>query len=305
MESRETNGEAAAGGAGPLDPASLDIDDEAGESRPLVLVAQFFLIPLLVVAVAVAVFLLFGLATRERHTPRESLQEVRTGSLNRRWQSAYELSMELARHPELARDEALFAETLQTFEGAGEQPEVRRYLALALGRFARREAVPALIEALADPDEETRLYAALALGAVGDPAAAAPLGQLLRDELPSLRKGAAYALGTLRARDAIPALRVTAEDRQLDVALQGALSLAQMGDASGLPTLRKGIDRKVLSAALEMKPVQQSDAVMSAVQGLVLAGDRESLPALDRLAREDPDLRVRDAALRAAEALRR
>jgi len=280
-------------------------DDDASAFR---LVAQFFVIPLAVVVVAVTIFFLFGLFTREKHTPGEYLDEVVRGSLNRRWQAAYEFATLLGAEPELSTDDALFTKTLRVLETT-EEAKVRRYLTLALGRFQRPEAAEALIAVLDDPDEETRLYAALALSSVGDRAAVEPLTKLLRSDEPSLRKAAAYSLGHLGDTGAVTALRVVAEDRHFDVALQAALALAQLGDPHGLDVLRRALDRSVLAALAdsdpdhEMTAGQQSEAMINALRGITLLLDTDALGTVRSIASSDPDLRVRDTALRAIEAL--
>ena len=273
------------------------------EKAPWVLVAQFFVIPLIVVILAVSVFLLFGWFSREQRSPAEYLGEVRTGSLNRRWQAAFELSKELARDPALARDDALFKDTLASFEGARSEPRIRRYLALALGHFARPEAVSALVQGLEDSDEETRVYAALALGSIKSTDAVAPLLGALKAETPSLRKVAAFALGQIADPGAASGLKVAAEDARFDVALQAACSLAQLGSADGLTVLHRALDRKVVGSLQEMNDDQQAEAMANAMRALVLVRNTDSIPLLREIAKSDPSLRVRDAALRAAEAL--
>src|SRR5438132_2941120 len=57
------------------------------------LIAQFFLFPLIIIAICIGIFLLFAYLTYEQKTPQEYLSAVRTGSERCcRWQSAYELS---------------------------------------------------------------------------------------------------------------------------------------------------------------------------------------------------------------------
>ena len=65
---------------------------------------------------------------------------------------------------------------------------------------AAEEAVPALIELLADPDKTVRAEAALSLGSFGTKAAEAeaPLTQLLDDRVVEVRVCAARALSKLR-----------------------------------------------------------------------------------------------------------
>src|SRR5262249_12724746 len=132
--------------------------DEAGpggpdprQSTPF-LVLQVFLFPLSIVAVCVTVFVLFGLIASEGKGPRQYLDEVRTGSANRRWQAAFELTKVLQAHRDPAlKDPRFVEEAVRTFtESAGDDPRVRRYLALALGRLGDRRAVPALLQAAKD-----------------------------------------------------------------------------------------------------------------------------------------------------------
>src|SRR5664279_6071249 len=59
------------------------------------LLVQFFVIPLFVVGVAVFVFWLFGAIAVDRKNATELLNDVRTGSRNQRWQSAFELTKKL------------------------------------------------------------------------------------------------------------------------------------------------------------------------------------------------------------------
>ena len=128
-------------------------------------------------------FVIFGLIASEGKGPRQYLDEVRTGSANRRWQAAFELTKVLQAHKDPALKDARFVdEAVRTFrESAGDDPRVRRYLALALGRLGDRRAVPALLEAAKDSaangphaDPETQIYAVWALGAIGDRRQAGP-----------------------------------------------------------------------------------------------------------------------------------
>src|SRR5712671_604705 len=63
------------------------------ERKPTsLLVAQFFLFPLIIIAICVGIFLLFGYLTFEQRSPREYLKSIQNGSESQRWQAAYELS---------------------------------------------------------------------------------------------------------------------------------------------------------------------------------------------------------------------
>ena len=271
------------------------------------LVARFFLLPLLVVVAAVGIFLVFNLMTFERRTPRDYLQEVRGGAANRRWQAAFELSRSLGNLPPGERT-ALTAETLRLFESLSpKRPDdvlVRRYLVLVLGRLGEREAMPALLLAAKDPDADTRLYAVWAIGKVGDPASLDTVLDASQSEDAGLRKMAAYVLGQLNEPRAVPRLKVLAEDRVADVRWNAAIALAELHDGSGLPVLRSMIDRAALSRQAELTADQTEAAMINALKALALLRDAESRPQLEKLAREDPNLRVREASRKASEAIR-
>src|SRR4030095_16113503 len=68
-------------------------DELIEEKRPTsLLIAQFFLFPLIIIAICVGIFLLFGYLTYDQRSPREYLNAIQTGSEAQRWQAAYELS---------------------------------------------------------------------------------------------------------------------------------------------------------------------------------------------------------------------
>lgn len=290
----------------PAPPADTDetIEEPRGAGR---LIARFFLLPLLVVGAAVGIFLVFNLMTFERRTPRDYLQEVRGGSANRRWQAAFELSRSLPNLPPGERAE-LTAETLRIFEGlSGKRAEdapVRRYLVLVLGRLGEPAAVPALEAAARDSDPDTRLYAIWALGKVGARESLPAVLEASNSEDAGARKMAAYVLGQLGDPEAIPRLKVLAEDKVADVRWNAAIALAELNDATGLPVLRSMIDRAALARQAEISSDQAETAMVNALKALSLLKDAGTLPQIEKLAKEDPNLRVRDAARRAAETTR-
>ncbi|MGH9317709.1 MAG: HEAT repeat domain-containing protein, partial [Thermoanaerobaculia bacterium] len=119
-----------------------------------------------------------------------------------------------------------------------------------------------------------------------------------------MRKMAAYVLGQLGNRAAAPRLQVLLEDPVADVRWNSAIALASLSDRSGLPVLRSMIDRSALAIQAQLSSEQSEVAMVGALKALALLRDKESLPMLERVAREDPDLRVREAARQAVESTR-
>jgi hypothetical protein len=291
------------------DSSSPSAEGEAEEAEPRRATAvRFFLLPLLVVGTAVVIFLVFNLMTFERRSPADYLREVRGGSANRRWQAAFELSRAVSRVPPGPERQALAAETLRIFEGLSprraEDVAVRRYLVLVLGKLQERAAVPDLLVAARDSDSETRLYSIWALGMIGDRRALDTILDSSQSDDAGARKMAAYVLGRVGDARAIPRLKVLLEDPVADVRWNAAIALASLQDRSGLSVLRSIVDRQSLARQAALSADQAEVAIVNAVKGLALLRDVESLPLLERVAREDPNLRVREAARAAIEATR-
>jgi len=271
-------------------------------------VTRFFLLPLLVVAAAVGIFLVFNYLTFERRSPADYLAEVRGGSANRRWQAAFELSRSIGRVPPGPERQALAAETLRIFEGLSpkrrEDVAIRRYLVLVLGKLQEPEALSALLSAAKDPDPETRLYAIWSLGMIGDARAIDAVLESSMAEDAGARKMAAYVLGRLHDPRAVPRLRVLLEDPVADVRWNAAIALASLGDRSGVETLRSLLDRESLARQATLTSDQTEAAMVGATKGLALLRDRDSLALLERVSKSDPNLRVRASAREAIDAIR-
>jgi len=295
---------------GPPPEDSLADDEEVSSRSPAGrLVVRFFVLPLLVVGTAVGIFLVFSLMTFERRSPRDYLAEVRGGSAGRRWQAAFELSRRIGTMKPGAERDAIAAESLRLFRSlTPSRPEdvrVRRYLVLVLGKLGDRAAVADLVASANDPDPETRLYAVWALGMVGDPRGVDAVLEASRSEDSGMRKMAAYVMGKLGDRRAVRRLQVLLEDRVPDVRWNAAIALASLGDGSGIAVLRSIIDREALGRQAQLSADQAEAAMVNALKAFSLLRDEGSLPLLERVAREDPNLRVREAARNAIAATRR
>jgi HEAT repeat protein len=272
------------------------------------LVLQFFIFPMAIVAVCVTVFVIFGLIASEGKGARAYLDEVRTGSANRRWQAAFELSkvLQARKDPSLA-DPAFADELVRVFSGAGaDDPRVRRYLALALGRLGDKRAVPALVlaaeskgDASADPD--TQVYAVWALGAIGDPEAVPTLVSLARSEDAGLRKAAVHALGSFPGEAARAALLTAVNDPVEDVRWNAAVALARRRDPAAAPVLLQMMDRRHLAAIADLTAEQREEAVLQATQAAAVVPDPALRSALEGLRDSDPSMQVRATARAALE----
>ena len=265
------------------------------------LIAQFFLFPLIIIAICIGIFLLFGYLTYDQKTPQDLLNEVSTGSeLCCRWQSAYELSNIISTQKDKIRNTDFVNKLIKVYQGSSAgDPRIRRYLALTMGHLGDPRAVPALIEGLNDKDTENQMNNLLALGSIADKSATPSVVQRLSSDNPAVRKMAAFVLSAIKDPAASRALKGALNDTSEDVRWYAAIALAQVNDASGSDVLMKLIDHGYLDQLQGFSADQKSQLLINAVKCLGLL---KFEPAKDRilaLSQSDPDLAVRDASLEA------
>jgi HEAT repeat protein len=274
-----------------------DFDIPKQSSRSILF--QFVLFPLGIALIAVAVFYLFGkMATQEQSVP-DYLNEIRSGSSHERWQAAYQLSKSLDRG-EAKKSPNLEPRVAELYQSSkNDDPRIRRYLSIVLGRLGDRRATPLLLGGVNDKDVENRVYAILALADLRDPAAEPALAQAAADPERDVRKTAVYALGTIGDARAVPALAQALNDQEPDVRWNAAVSLAGFGDRRAVGPLKEMLDRDRLARVTAMREDQKEDAMIVAMTAYTRLVGKEATPELQRIADTDPSLRVRAEAKRA------
>lgn len=276
------------------------------------LAVQFFLIPLAVVGVVVLVYGGFSMLITNERTPEEFLNDVRVGGRDRRWPAAYELSRLLADPAVEAQHPGLGSALVQAFvDSAGDDPRVRRYLALAVGRLSALPpgTVGELVAALDDSDTETRITVIWALASIGDASVVDEIEAMYLSDDAGVRKMTVYALGALPPDPNAATLRNALDDATADVRWNAAVALARHGRADGLTVLSRMLDRQHVERNVTRTPDIEAnlDPVAEViVSGLQAVGDlraAEVRAAVSGLSRNDASLRVREVALRTLELL--
>ena len=272
------------------------------------LATQFFLIPLAVVAVTVGVYTGFRAMVADNRSAQDYLSEVRTGGTSRRWPAAYELSR-LMSDPKVRADRSLAPALIKAYEDSkNDEPRVRQYLALAIGRLdppLPPEAVRDLSAALDDQDPESRIGAIWALGSSGDPAVVPRLQAAFESQDAGIRKMIVYALGALPGDAQVVTLRTALQDSAPDVRWNAAVALARHGNHDGVPVIRQMLDRGYVEQSVkrDVRQDEDSDPIADVmVTGLRAAAslkDPSLQAAVLDLSRGDRSLKVREAALEA------
>ncbi len=289
------------------------VEREPGPRNPLVaapaLAVQFFLIPLAVVGIAISVYVGFRTLLADDRKPQDYLQEIRFGGSTRRWPAAYELSRLMA-DPKVRGDRTLAPALVKAFQDAKDDQQVRRYLALAIGRLdppLPADAVAALTDALGDPDSETRISVIWALGSSGDPAVVPRLVALYTapDTDAGIRKMIVYALGALPGDAQVATLRTALNDSTADVRWNAAVALARHGRGEGESVVKQMLDRPYVEQAVKREVRQDADedpvadVMISGLRAAAVLKDASLKSTVAALSQQDKSMKVREAALEA------
>jgi len=310
----------------------LSADDSLPPVEPpsAAFLVQLFLVPGLIVAIIVCVWLAFHWLAHLGNDPQAYVRTLQRDNEGR-WQAALNLANDL-RGPDgggLKQDESLARELGRILAEeaksgrTGEQSEtLRSYLCRALGEFAVPAAAPPLVERAGDAsDPQTARAAVEALAvlatnlvAAGRPfsdaqgVTAAVLNASQSDDVP-LRSAAAFTLGVLGGEAATERLLTLAGDTVDDIRFNAALGLARQGRGEAyeglgemlalpdLPTAEADAD-----AAAQSQRYKRALVVVNALRGVALLVDatHEPPPAavLDRVKARaaDPVSDVRNGA---------
>jgi HEAT repeat protein len=312
----------------------LSADDALPPVEPpsAAFLVQLFLVPGLIVAIIVCVWLAFHWLAHLGNDPQAYVRTLQRDNEGR-WQAALNLANDL-RGPgsaALKQDEALARELGRilseeaTSGRSGEQSDTLRvYLCRALGEFAVPAAAPPLVERISDASDPQTARAAVEALAVlqtnlvaagrgftdPDGAAAAVIAASRSDDAP-LQSAAAFTLGVLGGEAAVERLLALAGDTQDDVRFNAALGLARQGRTEAYEGLGEMLALPDTppdpgdDAAAQSRRYKRALVVVNALRGVALLVDatHEPPPAglVERLkaAASDPvgDVRSGAAAL--------
>jgi HEAT repeat protein len=266
------------------------------KDSPRTILFQFVVFPLGIVVIAVAIFFLFGKLASEDASIPSYLSDIRSGSDHRKFQAAYELSKSIKRG-EAAQYPDLALQLTDVYRGAkDDDPRIRQYLALVMGRVGDKRSTPTLVEALKEPQVETRIYALAALAELRDAAAVPAIIEAAGEVEKDVRKTALFTLGEIGDARAVPVLVAALEDREADVRFNAALALSRFGDRRAAPVLRSMMDRSVLDRVPGMRPDQKEDAIAAAITAYARLEGEAARDVLQPLAERDPSVRIRSVA---------
>lgn len=286
-------------------PPSISPDDALPDVEPpsAGFILQLFVIPAVIVAIIVAVWLMFNWLAHMGDNPDTYVRALARDN-DARWQAAVNLANALRRpNSELRTDPRLAGQLSQILkedlaQGAGGNEvdlRVKVYLCRALGEFEIPDGVPTLLEVARTQSSEALVpvrcsaieaLALLASGPVADavksnPQVAPVLVDASRAEDVAVRTRAAFALGVVGGTAAEQRLEQMLVDLAPDARYNAATGLARLGNPAAISVLTEMLD----PAAIQIVEHVNDEAGHQFKRPVIL---QNALKATEKLAKINP-----------------
>ena len=280
--------------------AENSIEPKKNESKVYTLYYAFFLIPLMITIVGVMFFFMFKVLTYEPNSPIDYLTDVQYGAASKRWQSAYELSKILANPDLVPFDDGFHKRMIAVYEHSiHDDPTVRMYLALAMGRTKNSIYGEHLIQGLEDKDKVSRVAAIKALGSLAYIASINRLAEFIDlNNSVEERLSATISLGNMDDKSVIPILKNLLNDEEPNVRWDAAIALAKYGDTAGTDIIGNLLDRKYYHQFNEVDAEEEVQAILVAIQASKEIPSEKFVKKLLKLATLDKNMQIRDNAIK-------
>ena len=272
-------------------------------SRIYVLFYSFFLIPFMIAVFGAVFFLLFKFITYETNSAEDLLNQVKVGSASKRWQSAFELAKILNNPDADPLTDSFKDQLISAYErSVHDDALVRSYLAMAMGSTKDTTFGKILVSGLEDETLETRVAAIQAIGFLKYYPATKLIRNLIETTDTQTEKlTATIALGMIGDPSTIPHLIKLLEDEEANIRWDAAIALAKMGDNSGAYIIEGLLDREYLKQFKQIDPLEEKRVIMIAIRTASILFDKKFEDKLSLLSKNDQDLSVRNAAIKALE----
>lgn len=263
-----------------------------------VIVHSFFVVPFLIAVFAVLFFIAMRILTMEARTVYDYLEDVTQGSANKRWQSAFELSRQLANPDRVPREGKFIDAMIKAYQASKhDDPRVRQYLILAMGRCGYTVFGDVLLKDLNAQENPEILYAIIqSLGILKHKISVPSIIKYLNHDHQHIRLVAVIALGQMGDPQAIEPLKQLLGDPEPNIVWDTAIALKKLGNDAGKPILLKLLDRQYLSQFPNVTIVEQSKIIMTVLQVLSSDTDAVLMKKLKQLFDTDSNMHVRSMA---------
>ena len=277
-----------------------ETDNNINSSKVYTLYYAFFLIPLMITIFGVMFFFMFKVLTYETSSPEDYLTDIQIGSATKRWQAAFELSKLLSNPKMVPTNEGFKNKMVSIYKHSiHDNPMVRTYMALAMGRTGHKKYGPILIDGMNDKDEGSRLAAIKALGLLGYAPAVKGIQKFTTENSSNAeRLAATIALGNIGEKSIIPILQKLLNDEEPNIRWDAAIALAKLEDSSGVEVIVNLLDRSYFEHFTEVDEEEEVQAILIAIKVSSQFPSKLFITNLFKLATFDKNMQIRDLAIK-------
>ena len=270
------------------------------QSTVTVLVHSFFVIPFIIAVFGLIFFFMIQVLIKESSSAEEYLNQVKIGSSTKRWQSAFELGKILSNPKLIPEGETFKKEMVLTYKNStNDNPLVRTYLALGMGRTGDQYYGEALMAGIDDVDPNSRSAAINALGMIQYNPAVDNIKKVLKDKNSNEdRLTAVIALGMIGDESVVDDLKKLLFDEEPNIRWDASIALAKLGDSSGINEILNLLDRSYFDNYKNVDDWEIVQAMMIAIKITEKLIDDKFIPKLKYIASNDPNMKIRDSALK-------
>ena len=263
-----------------------------------VIIHSFFVVPFIIAIFCVLIFLMARVLTSEPRTAHDYLEDVKIGGSTKRWQGAFELSKILSNPNSIPTDDRFVNDLISTYKYSENERDnrIQIYLALEMGRTRDDRYSDILESSLNNEDEEILSAVIFSLGLIANQHSLEKLLILYNHSSARVRHQLVVALGNYNNNQSRKILYESLNDVEPNVRWDAAISLAKQKDNKGRRIILDLMDRKYLDSFPNIDPIEQNQAMMTAIAISKQILDDEIKEMLIELMDNDINIKIRQAA---------
>ena len=270
------------------------------QSTVTVLVHSFFVIPFIIAVFGVLFFFMWKILADESDSAQDYLNEIKVGSATKRWQSAFELAKILG-NPELVPKNDKFVNELKMVyrNSIHDDPQVRTYLALAMGATGSSVYGEVLLEGLSDENIQSKISSMKALGQIKYKESIPLIRPFLEKSIADdLRLTSVMSLGMMKDTTTIKDFLPLLDDEEANIRWESAVALGKLKDERAIPIIKELLQRDYLMKFSQVDDWEQVQAILVAIHIAGILQSEEFIPYLEKLALSDMNMKIRDSAIK-------
>jgi len=272
----------------------------SNSSKAYALFYSFFLVPLMITIFGVLFFFLFKMLTYESRNPHDLLNNIKSGSLTKRWQSAYELS-NLMSDPEKVPSDELFNNQMEMMyeKSIHDDHRVRTYLALAMGQTMNKGFCSLLNSGVSDSFLDNRIAAIKSMGSLECSDFIDTINDLVTsNEDDQIRLAAVISAGQILNSSSINYLKNVLDDEEPNIRWDAAISLAKLNDKSGYGILRNLLTIEYYQNFPEVDSNEIDNAILIVLGVISEIGAKDFDKELNVLSKTEKNIKIREFSMK-------